>query len=188
MGWIREPVLYRYRGHDLWSQFLWWAGLLATFGAVFMPGFRRHSMGQLLAGTLLLGLLVSVGLRSELVVRPGGARVIRKWFFLPFWWRSGDQIDDAFIAGQDGHPGVAFGLSVVIRGAEVIIGTPRSMGTILTALKPALGQGERLVSREAPMTFEETYGMSYMEWLMWKDFVQEDEEEEVADEEEGERS
>jgi hypothetical protein len=72
-------------------------------------------------------LAIIIGLRASIVVRPSRVVITRKWFFIPYWRRTGRVIEDVWFGGDWGEPEGASGVVVKLKGKEIHIGSPKTM-------------------------------------------------------------
>ena len=128
-----QSPLFTFESRDSLAQFL--VVLLPLIGggvvlAVFfdIAGFRGALVAALASGILALGL------RSSISVTRDEVRVVKKWFFIPYWSYKAAEIQDVWYGGDWGDSEGAMGVVVKLGNKEVHIGTSKTMHQVHNAL------------------------------------------------------
>ncbi len=127
---------FQFSGRDSQSQFLVFLIVMGA-GALPLPllisgfGFKDAAISS-----VVFAVLVTIGLRASIVVSTAGVVITRSWFFVPYRWYTGAEIEDVWFGGDWGLPDGASGLVVKLDGREIHIGSAKTMHSLYEALLP----------------------------------------------------
>ena len=130
---MNQPLLFRYESRDALAQFLiWFAPFLG--GGVILAVFFDYGGVRGAVGAMFVATLIALGLRSSIRVALDEVRIVRKWFFLPYWSYTASEIQDVWYGGDWGDSAGAMGVVVKLGNKEVHIGTSKNMHELHNAL------------------------------------------------------
>jgi hypothetical protein len=130
---MNQPPVFAFESRDALAQYLIWlapllgggvvVALLLDFGGV------RTVVAAVSAATV-----VAIGLRSSISVTQDEVKIVRKWFFVPYWSYKASEIQDVWYGGDWGDAHGAMGVMVKLGSKEVHIGTSKNIRELHNAL------------------------------------------------------
>lgn len=130
---MNQPPLFAFESRDALAQWLVWVIPLLGGGLIVSMlldvGGVRAVMAAVVAATVVV-----MGLRSSISVTQAETKIVRKWFFLPYWSYRATEIQDVWYGGDWGNSEGAIGVVVKLGGKEVHIGTSKNMRELHNAL------------------------------------------------------
>jgi hypothetical protein len=123
---MKPPPLFAFESRDALAQFIVFLAPLLGGGMIIMIVFDFGGIRAALVAAVIAAVL-GVGLRSSILVTSDEVKIVRKWFFVPYWIHTGAEIQDVWYGGDWGMPKGAMGVVVKLEDKEVHIGTSKNM-------------------------------------------------------------
>jgi hypothetical protein len=132
-----EPILYEFSGRNSLAQFTVWLIPIHAVMAGLAPFKWRCGLFPAVC------LVIIVGLRASIVVKPSRVIITKKWFFIPYWRFTAAEIEDLWSEGEWAREGDSMGIIVQLGRREVSLGSAKTVNQLLRALYPLTATARR---------------------------------------------